>query len=223
MNPTHEHRETDETDETDTGRDVRAASAERKSAAPEPEASGKKGEPPAAGRPTGWSRPGTADAPEPCERTARPEGIEKAEGARGTGTPAPAARTERSEQRERPDLAERSARSGTSGRPARRAQDGPVPAPGAPPAVNGAADKLQQRLQHAVGGFVDEPRHSVEEADEVLGEATDRLIEELRSRRRELRSDWQGGEQGKHGGGDTEKLRVALQGYRDLVDRVLRV
>lgn len=91
--------------------------------------------------------------------------------------------------------------------------------PGAPKATAEDADKLQRRLQQAVGGFVDEPRHAVEEADHVLEEATERLVQELKGRRHALRAGWDGGRDET----DTEKLRVALQGYRELVDRVLHV
>ncbi|MEU4096250.1 hypothetical protein [Streptomyces sp. NPDC026673] len=209
MNPTHEHHDTDGTDTTDgtgtatgTGREVRTGPAEapdgrtpdertspaagtgrepRSPQAPETTGKGRNGEPPAARRPAGWSRP---------EEPAEPATAEEPRDA------------------ERPAAARLPAR------------DGRVPAPGAPPRVDGAVDKLQQRLQHAVGGFVDEPRHAVEEADEVLGEATDRLVEELRGRRDELRSGWRAGG---HDDTDTERLRVALRGYRDLVDRVLQV
>ncbi|MEU0185755.1 hypothetical protein ABZ312_31995 [Streptomyces sp. NPDC006207] len=219
MNPTHEHRDTDGTDGTDgtdetdgTGREVRngpaGASAERtpderpsptaggtrEQRTPQaPQTTGKKGEAPAAQRPAGWSRPEEAGKPSAADRHAT------------VGKPAAA---EKPGDTERPAAARRPA------------QEGRVPAPGAPPRVDGAVDKLQQRLHHAVGGFVDEPRHAVEEADEVLGEATERLVEELRSRRDELRSGWRAGE---HDDGDTERLRVALRGYRDLVDRVLHV
>ncbi|MFD3457545.1 hypothetical protein ACFWVC_35885 [Streptomyces sp. NPDC058691] len=97
--------------------------------------------------------------------------------------------------------------------------------PGAPKATADDTDKLQRRLQQAVGGFVDEPRHAVEEADHVLEEATERLLQELKGRHHELRAGWNGGRDnaGSDTGGDTEKLRVALQGYRELVDRVLHI
>ncbi|MFF7209139.1 hypothetical protein ACFZAU_01220 [Streptomyces sp. NPDC008238] len=218
MNPTHEHHDTDRddapdrtdatgtpdrTDATDTpatatdgtGREERNASAGRTPGTPKSPArrgAQETAESPAARRPAGWSRPEDGEEQAGARKTAG--GTSSAE--EGPGTP------------ERPAAAPRPAR------------DERVPAPGTPARPDGTGDKLRQRLQHAVGGFVDEPRHAVEEADEVLGEATERLIGELRGRREELRTGWRADG---HDGGDTEKLRVALQGYRDLVDRVLHV
>ncbi|MFI9765874.1 hypothetical protein ACIHJG_03270 [Streptomyces sp. NPDC052415] len=80
-------------------------------------------------------------------------------------------------------------------------------------------DKLETRLQHAMTGFVDEPRASVEEADQALEELTSRLTDALTQRRRTLRGSWQGDERSS----DTEQLRLALRDYRELADRLLRV
>ncbi|MFF3345484.1 hypothetical protein [Streptomyces sp. NPDC002779] len=80
-------------------------------------------------------------------------------------------------------------------------------------------DKLETRLQHAMTGFVDEPRASVEEADQALEELTGRLTDALTQRRRTLRGSWQGDERS----ADTEQLRLALRDYRELADRLLRV
>ncbi|WP_399498465.1 hypothetical protein [Streptomyces sp. P17] len=80
-------------------------------------------------------------------------------------------------------------------------------------------DKLETRLQHAMSGFVDEPRASVEEADKALEEITTRFTDALNQRRRTLRGSWQGDESAS----DTEQLRLALRDYRELADRLLRV
>jgi hypothetical protein len=85
-------------------------------------------------------------------------------------------------------------------------------------------DKLSARLQHAVAGFVDEPRSAVEEADHVLEEAAARFAEAVKQRRRTLRNSWQTGDGGQNkavSAGDTEQLRLALRDYRELTERLL--
>ncbi|WP_328746917.1 hypothetical protein OHT57_15115 [Streptomyces sp. NBC_00285] len=89
-------------------------------------------------------------------------------------------------------------------------------------------DKLSSRLQHAVAGFVDEPRSAVEEADQVLEEAAARLADAVKQRRRTLRSSWQTGDAGQDkasnvsSASDTEQLRLVLRDYRELAERLLR-
>ncbi|MCZ4125310.1 hypothetical protein [Streptomyces sp. H39-S7] len=83
----------------------------------------------------------------------------------------------------------------------------------------GAKDGLEERLQHAMGSFVDEPRKSVEEADAVLEQAAKQLTEKLEERRRTLRSTWQNDDTK----ADTEELRVALTHYRDLTQQLLSI
>ncbi|MEU0406308.1 hypothetical protein ABZ307_00580 [Streptomyces griseorubiginosus] len=82
-------------------------------------------------------------------------------------------------------------------------------------------DKLSTRLQHAVAGFVDEPRSAVEEADHVLEEVATRFADAVKQRRRTLRNSWQGGEGKAVDAGDTEQLRLALRDYRELTERLL--
>ncbi|MFI5661676.1 hypothetical protein [Streptomyces sp. NPDC051684] len=81
----------------------------------------------------------------------------------------------------------------------------------------GEREELEGRLRHALTGFVDEPRASVEEADHVLEDLTARLAETLASHRRTLRTSWQGSTQ------DTEQLRQALRDYRETAERLLRL
>ncbi|MEU3848307.1 hypothetical protein [Streptomyces sp. NPDC029554] len=89
------------------------------------------------------------------------------------------------------------------------------------------SDKLGARLQHAVAGFVDGPRASVEEADHVLEEIAARFTEAVAERRRTLRHSWQSVEGGGEGrsvsSADTEQLRLALKDYRELAERLLHV
>ncbi|MFJ6389052.1 hypothetical protein ACIQJT_15740 [Streptomyces sp. NPDC091972] len=85
-------------------------------------------------------------------------------------------------------------------------------------------DKLSTRLQHAVAGFVDEPRSAVEEADHVLEEVAARFADAVKERRRTLRNSWQTGDGGRDkamSAGDTEQLRLALRDYRELTERLL--
>jgi hypothetical protein len=88
-------------------------------------------------------------------------------------------------------------------------------------------DQLAQRLQHAVVGFVDEPRDAVAEADRVLEEAAARFNEAVTQRRSTLRGAWQGADGGPAGkpasSADTEQLRLALRDYRELADRLLHL
>ncbi|MFC7935509.1 hypothetical protein ACFU2J_04640 [Streptomyces sp. NPDC057387] len=86
------------------------------------------------------------------------------------------------------------------------------------------SDRLGERLHHALAGFVDAPRASVEEADRVLEEITARFTEAVTQRRRSLRASWQ--EPGEGGGApstDTEQLRLALRDYREMADRLMRL
>jgi hypothetical protein len=84
----------------------------------------------------------------------------------------------------------------------------------------GERNKLTLALQRALGGFVDEPRNAVQEADRLLDETTTRLAEGIKERRGTLRSAWQG-DGAKDS--DTEEMRIALRQYRDLVQQLLRV
>ncbi|MEU4201976.1 hypothetical protein [Streptomyces sp. NPDC045470] len=78
-----------------------------------------------------------------------------------------------------------------------------------------AREKLRQRLDHAVNGFVDRPREAVQEADGIYEELAALLPEALAARRRALHSSWE------QGNADTEQLRVALRHYRETAQRLL--
>ncbi|MER6144859.1 hypothetical protein ABT174_33305 [Streptomyces sparsogenes] len=97
--------------------------------------------------------------------------------------------------------------------------DGP-PFPVIPPSDH---NELTERLRHAVSGFVDAPRGAVEEADRLLEELSARLTELLADRRRTLRDTWS--EDGADGAGTvrTEELRLAMRGYRNVLERLLSV
>jgi hypothetical protein len=74
---------------------------------------------------------------------------------------------------------------------------------------------LRERWQEVQVHFVDDPHDAAAEADSLVGEAIQALFASLDTRRREL-AGWRGGT-----GADTERLRVAVQGYRGLLDRLL--
>ncbi|SHL07194.1 hypothetical protein [Actinacidiphila paucisporea] len=76
------------------------------------------------------------------------------------------------------------------------------------------AGRLGRRMDHAIGGFVDDPRRAVREADDVLDEAIKHVARLIESRRSALRS-------GCKDGAGTEELRVALTRYRDMTDELL--
>ncbi|MEU0971079.1 hypothetical protein ABZ357_38845 [Streptomyces sp. NPDC005917] len=83
--------------------------------------------------------------------------------------------------------------------------------------------QLEVRLQHAVTGFVDEPRAAVEEADRAVEEISARFIDAVDRRRRTLRGSWQATAADRPGTADTEQLRLALRDYRELADRLLHM
>jgi hypothetical protein len=73
------------------------------------------------------------------------------------------------------------------------------------------ASEVRDRWNEAQGEFVDDPAHSVREADALASEVADALVAEVKARRAELRSTWDGAD------ADTEALRVALRDYRSFV------
>jgi len=103
----------------------------------------------------------------------------------------------------------------------------PVTAPGAGGAEPRSAqllpqderDRLEERLQHALAGFVDNPRRAVEEAADILDDAGDRLTASLAEHRRTLRA----GAETSADKDDTEELRLALRAYREVTERLLRI
>jgi hypothetical protein len=67
-------------------------------------------------------------------------------------------------------------------------------------------------------GFVDEPRHAVEQADGLVAETIKRLAEVFAEERSQLETQWSRGEDV-----STEDLRLALRRYRSFFDRLLSV
>ncbi|MGV9666296.1 hypothetical protein ACWDUL_28400 [Nocardia niigatensis] len=63
--------------------------------------------------------------------------------------------------------------------------------------------------------FVDDPRDAVTRADGLVAEALEQLSDRCARRREELESRWARGD-----AADTEEMRQALRGYRDLFDQL---
>jgi len=97
---------------------------------------------------------------------------------------------------------------------------GPPEGPSFPVLPTSEHDKLNQRLRYAVSGFVDAPRGSVEEADALLEEISARLVDLLAERRHTLRAAWH---EGAEGTAETEELRLAMRGYRNVLERLLSI
>lgn len=98
--------------------------------------------------------------------------------------------------------------------PAPRTGSGPGAGPGEAGGPGGAeAGRLGRRMEHAVHGFVDDPRRAVNEAGAVLDEAmagVERAVAAARAA-------------AEQGGDDTEALRLALRRCRSLTRHLLAV
>jgi hypothetical protein len=79
-----------------------------------------------------------------------------------------------------------------------------------------ASERLRNRWQEVQAGFVDEPRQSVTEADQLVGEVLDEVSRVFRDQRSELEAEWSGNAEP-----GTEELRQALRRYREFFDRLL--
>ena len=75
---------------------------------------------------------------------------------------------------------------------------------------------LRERWTEVQTGFVDEPRHAVEEADKLVATVMQRLAEGFANERANLEKQWDRGDNV-----STEDLRVAMQRYRSFFDRLL--
>ena len=74
----------------------------------------------------------------------------------------------------------------------------------------------QRRWDDIQVRFVDEPRESVREADDLVGEVTRHIAERFTDARRDMEQRWESGEQP-----STEELRQAVQRYRDFFQRLV--
>jgi hypothetical protein len=80
------------------------------------------------------------------------------------------------------------------------------------------AKEFRVRWDTIQGGFVDEPRHAVEQADSLVAGAMKRLAEIFADERAKLEGQWDRQESV-----STEDLRLALRRYRSFFGRLLSV
>ena len=138
-------------------------------------------------------------------------------GGAGLSTADLAGRTTDADRDGAPDAAERMEKaSGPSAAP--RATTAAADEGVAPLFAAGDADGYRARWTEVQTGFVDDPRHAVEQADGLVAEVMKRLAEVFADERARLEEQWSRGEEA-----DTEGLRVALRRYRSFFDRLLSV
>jgi|AAFX01.1.fsa_nt_gi hypothetical protein len=77
---------------------------------------------------------------------------------------------------------------------------------------------FRARWREIQTGFVDEPRHAVEQADELVAELMQRLAQSFSEQRTNLEHQWDASDEV-----STEELRVALTRYRSFFERLLSV
>jgi hypothetical protein len=77
-------------------------------------------------------------------------------------------------------------------------------------------DEFRSRWNTIQTSFVDEPRKTVEQADELVAEIMQRLAQSFSDQRSNLERQWEHAE-----GVSTEDLRLALRRYRSFFDRLL--
>jgi hypothetical protein len=86
----------------------------------------------------------------------------------------------------------------------------------APLFTGSECEKFRSRWDQIQIGFVDEPRNSVEDADNLVADTMKRLAEIFADERKKMEEQWSAG-----GDVSTEDLRVALQRYRSFFNRLL--
>lgn len=80
-----------------------------------------------------------------------------------------------------------------------------------------AAERFRERWHEVQIGFVDDPRGSVGQAEELAAEVLNALSRTLNERKSALDAEWRTEGEGP----DTEQLRLALRGYREFFNRIL--
>ena len=79
-----------------------------------------------------------------------------------------------------------------------------------------AAEKFRARWLAIQSKFVDDPKASVKEADELVADVIQGITNSFADRRETLEKNWNG-----EGEGSTEDLRQALKQYRSFFERLL--
>lgn len=77
---------------------------------------------------------------------------------------------------------------------------------------------FRTQWQNIQASFVDEPRASVERADELVAELMQRLAQSFSEQRSELEKQWEASKEI-----STEELRLALRRYRSFFERLLSI
>jgi len=77
-------------------------------------------------------------------------------------------------------------------------------------------EELRGRWSGIQASFVDDPRKAVQEADALVSSAIEQIEGSFRDQRAQLEKQWSKGTDA-----STEDLRVAVQHYRALFDRIL--
>jgi CHAD domain-containing protein len=78
--------------------------------------------------------------------------------------------------------------------------------------------EFRGRWTEIQSGFVDEPRHAVEQADELVAELMQKLAQSFSEQRSGLERQWE-----KSDKVSTEELRLALRRYRSFFERLLSI
>jgi hypothetical protein len=78
------------------------------------------------------------------------------------------------------------------------------------------AEEFRSRWLDIQADFVDDPRHSVESADELVARVINSITENFASERNALEDQWNRGEEA-----STEDLRIAIKRYRSFFNRLL--
>lgn len=86
----------------------------------------------------------------------------------------------------------------------------------APLFENNAAEKFRTRWLATQSKFVDDPKASVKEADDLVADVIQGITASFADRRGSLEKNWNGG-----GDASTEDLRQALKQYRSFFERLL--
>jgi hypothetical protein len=81
--------------------------------------------------------------------------------------------------------------------------------------AKGEIEDLRVQWTALQASFVDEPRESVEKADQLISSAIKRITDDLQAKRSELAENWNKNDV------STEDLRTSLQHYHALFDRLL--
>ncbi len=77
-------------------------------------------------------------------------------------------------------------------------------------------DRFRNRWNDVQTSFVDDPRHAVEQADNLVADLMKQLAESFANQRSNLENQWSRGDNV-----STEDLRVALKRYRSFFGRLL--